>query len=102
MVPSKAVFSRDGGTLKVRGKLDFAEEDELRKWGREALAEGGGVLLDLSEVTYISSSCLGEILVLDETAKKKNQKLKVRIPKALLYVYDLMGLRSVVDTEVIL
>ncbi|MBN1809528.1 MAG: STAS domain-containing protein [Planctomycetes bacterium] len=102
MVPSKAEYSKAKGVLHVVGKLDFAEEEGLREMGKALLSEGKGkVVLDLAKVTYISSSCLGELLVLDEEAKKLGLKLTVRVPRALLYVYDLMGIRSVVDTEIV-
>jgi anti-anti-sigma factor len=101
MAPYKAQYKTEGRVLKVTGKLDFAEEEGLRKAGMGLLSKGeGDIVLDLSKVTYISSSCLGEILVLDEESKKKGKKFKVLIPRALLYVYDLMGIRNVVDTDI--
>jgi len=102
MAPSKAEYSFNKGVLKVSGKLDFAEEEGMRKQAAALLKPGATqCVLDLSGVTYISSSCLGEIIVLDEEAKKHKLKLRVRVPRTLLYVYDLMGIRSIVDTEIV-
>ena len=101
MVPSKAAYEQAGNVLKVEGKLDFSEETTLRKNGMQLLGAGSGyAVLDLSKVTYISSSCLGELLVLNDEAKKKQRKLKVVVPRNLLYVYDIMGLRSIIETAV--
>lgn len=101
MVPSKAAYEVVGNVLKVVGKLDFSEEMAVRKSGMQLLGAGSGyAVLDLSEVTYISSSCLGELLVLDEEAKKRQRKLKVVVPRSLLYVYDIMGLRNIIETVI--
>ena len=102
MVPAKAGYMYEDGVLWVKGKLDFAEEEGMRQYGQQMIKDSGDkVVLDLSGVSYISSSCLGEILVLDEEAKKAGKSLVVRVPRVLLYVYDLMGIRSVVNTEIV-
>lgn len=102
MVPAKAEYALKGSVLKVEGKLDFSEEQALRKNGeRLAGAAAAEVLLDLSAVLYIASSCLGVILLLHENLARKGVRLKVRLSRALLYIYDLMGVRSVVETEIV-
>ena len=101
-VSGRAGYVLEGSVLRVSGKLDAAEEEEFRRQGL-ALAEAGGgtVVLDLSGVSYIASSCLGAILILHEELAARDRRLKVLLPRALLYVYDLMGIRNVVETEVV-
>ena len=99
--PPKAEYAVEGTTLRVSGQLDSGEEEEFRLRGLEiAAGSDAEVILDLAGVSYISSSCLGTILVLHEELSKKGRALKIRLPQTLLYVYDLMGIRNVVDTEI--
>ena len=102
MVPSKAEYAKKGNVLVVSGKLDHGEEEILRQKGEEMEgADSGEVVLDLSAVTYIASACLGTILVLKDFLGKRGVSLSLKLPRSLLYVCDLMGIRNVVRAEIV-
>lgn len=98
----KAEYVLKGNTLKVTGQLDSSQEHGFREHGLKlTAAKKKEVVVDLTGVSYISSACLGTILVLHEELANAGHSLKIRLPHALLYVYDLMGIRNVIETEVV-
>ena len=57
--------------VKLQGDVDLEHSPKVRKTLLDAVAKAGGILVDLSEVTYIDSSgiaCLVEAL---QTARSK-------------------------------
>ncbi len=71
---------RDGcAVLAISGEVDLASEVELADRTREARAEvpDGPVVLDLSGVTFLSSSGLGTLLALSQEAQGQGAVLRI-------------------------
>ncbi len=91
--------------LKVSGKLTIADgAPQLRSAVREALEAGKkNILLDLSEVTTIDSSGLGELISSYSTASQRDGKLKLLNPSRkltdLLYITKLITVFEVHEEE---
>ena len=91
-----ATFELNGNQLKVSGALDPGSEDEVRQWCLELfLGDAGSVSLDLSEVTHITSACIGALVTLwiDLCAAKRGMEI-VTSP-AVSNLLDLGGLTNV-------
>ncbi len=89
----------DVTTLYLNGKLMGGDGAELRE-EVEDLVEAGRVnlVLDLADVTYVDSACLGEIVICHKTVSLKNGKLKLLNPsESLRTLLSRMRLWSLFD-----
>lgn len=96
---------KDGVTiLAPTGNLVIENSHELRYAVREAL-EGGAkkIVLNLSGVTRVDSSGLGEMVSGFSTSQQRDAKLKLAAPPPrindLLYITKLITVFEVFDTE---
>ena len=89
----------DVTTLFLKGKMVGGDGAELRE-EVEDLVEAGRVnlVLDLADVTYVDSACLGEIVLCHKTVSRKNGKLKLLNPsESLRTLLSRMRLWSLFD-----
>ena len=69
----------DRPVLVVRGEVDLSTGGRLRDTVSSVLqqATDGPVILDLSEVEFLSSSGLGQLVALDEEGKRLSRPLRI-------------------------
>lgn len=94
-------FTHGGARLEVLVDLDhhvapvFEEAcQELRK------SSTPEVVIDLTCINFICSSCLGELILTNDRANEDERRLHLIIPKRLVSIFDLMSLRDIIETEV--
>lgn len=57
--------------------------------------------IDLSQIAYVCSTCLGELMLANERVKDSGRKLCVRIPRELVTIFDLLSLREFIHVEIL-
>lgn len=91
-----------GTTLTLHCDLSFSVEREFKKVCDELLdSKGSELLVNLAEVHYICSSCIGVLLLLHEDAKDKGKRVRVRASRSIAPICQLMGLDDVLELEVV-
>jgi anti-anti-sigma factor len=68
--------------VRAEGRLDAKTAPRLLKHCLEAHLEGGHLVLNLSGVTFLSSSGVGVLLVLAEHTKSGGGSLRIAAPSA--------------------
>jgi anti-sigma B factor antagonist len=83
----------DSGRLTVSGELDIATRPELEEAVGALLARGARTLvIELGELTFIDSSGLGLLIVLNELATNDGWTLQLTRPRGqVLSVVELTG-----------
>ena len=88
----------DGGTFTVKGELDFPVEREFQGACAQLLdGEARDMLIDLAGVTFICSSCIGSLFLLQDNARTRHMKLRVRLSRKIATICKMMGLDELVD-----
>lgn len=59
------------------------------------------VVIDLTGVKFICSSCLGELILTNDRITEEKRSLLLRIPERLVSIFDLMSMRDIINTEVV-
>lgn len=78
--------------LKIVGRLDTATAPELEKTLLKATETESALVLDFSELEYVSSAGLRALLVGLKAAKAKSKTLKLRsIQPAVMEVLEMTG-----------
>ncbi len=96
------------GTLTVKGDLSFRVEREFQRACAQLLAlvekhnkgEAQDLLVDLSGVSFICSSCIGSLFLLQDNARTRHVNLRVRLGRKIAPICKMMGLEELVDVEV--
>ena len=89
-----------GGTLRVVGAIGYDLNTGFRDKCDELLASGEKELLvDLSQVLYLSSSHIGVIARLATDAMGQDRKVKVRVTGKVARVLKFAGIDRLVDLE---
>lgn len=66
------------GRLRLRGNFDFASHRDFRAASERAMGLAADrVELDLEGVDYLDSAALGMLLVLEDDAKERRQKIAI-------------------------
>lgn len=96
--------------LTVRGEVDLSTGERLRSTVNTALqrALGQPVILDLSPVDFLSSSGLGQLVALDEEARRMMTSLRIVVdpdrhvirPITTMGLDDVLSLYRTVDEAV--
>lgn len=97
-------FSLDvrAGTLTVTGDLEAGTERDFQRACLQLLAENAkDIVVDLSEVRFICSACLGSLFLLQERAKPRRIGIHLRVNVAIVPICRMMGLDEVADIEVV-
>ena len=94
---------RTGSSLFVRRDLDHDTTEAFEQACLELCASGAiEVIIDLSRVRFICSSCLGILIFVSSRLRSKSgQQLTLRIHADLVEILDLFSLREIIRTEVI-
>lgn len=93
---------RDGRpVLVVRGEVDLSTGGQLRDTVSGVLqqADAGPVILDLSEVEFLSSSGLGHLVALDDEGRRLSRPLRIVVDETRPVVRPIttMGLDDVLS-----
>jgi anti-sigma B factor antagonist len=97
-------FSLDvgAGALTVTGDLEAGTERDFQRACLQLLAEDAKhIVVDLGEVTFICSACLGSLFLLQERAKPRKIQIRLRVNAAIAPICRMMGLDEVADIEVV-
>ncbi len=97
--PATVAFARrDGGTLALTGTLVFATATRAFTEGRQALAAGTAVRLDLAGVTRADSAGLACIVALAAHARRAGHALMVvQWPAGLRALAEVCGVLALLD-----
>ena len=79
--------------LRVRGRIDGRSAPELMQRGLAEQAPNRDLILNLSEVDFVSSAGVGAIMVLAETASRQGGSLRLSpASEAVLSVLGILNL----------
>jgi len=94
------VTTRHDGASCVRliGEIDLAVKDELIDHVRDAAADAALIEVDCSEVTFIDSSGLGALVLLNKEAQSSQKRLTlVDLSDAMRRLIQITGLETALD-----
>lgn len=75
----------EGSTvLLVAGELDPSTAPELARRVQEAIDTGGGVVLDLADVTFMDSSGIAVLIAAHQSLRSGGRNLLLRRPNAVV------------------
>jgi anti-anti-sigma factor len=88
--------SEDGqAVVDVGGELDVHTCGTLEEAVQQAITDGGDVIVDLADVTFVDSSGLRTLIGLHRSAEERGGRLVLREPsRPLLRLLDLTGLQD--------
>ena len=99
---SAMAFEKQGNTLTVRpaGRIDTATSPLLERELRTRLEDIQAVILDLSNVEYVSSAGLRLMLATAQRMEDRGGSMKViHVKEHILEVFELVGFMDVVSVE---
>lgn len=93
---------RDGtkATLRLSGRLTVNDSPGALKDAAAELAANGAthVVLDLADVRYIDSACLGEFIAAQISLGRRGARLQLaRVPDRIMELLKLSGLDGIFD-----
>ena len=95
-------FSREGNTLAVRGTLGINENDAFYEALAELLKAGHKeVVLDLTGVEYMSSTCIGSIAALMTRARQRKMPVTVLTLRRIAHFLNIAGLTVLGDVKIV-
>lgn len=92
------------GELRVTGDLDDAAEEEFKRSCLDLIARAGEtrrhILIDLIEVKFVSTACLGVLFLVYDKASPLNIGVRVRVNDKIAGICKMMGLDKLVSLDV--
>jgi anti-anti-sigma factor len=90
----------DATILSLKGKMVGGDGVELREEVESLVMDGSvDIVLDLADLTYVDSACLGEIVFCHKAVSQKGGKLKLLNPsESLKTLLSRMRLLSLFDS----
>jgi anti-anti-sigma factor len=87
--------------MSVSGRLDAVTAPQFQKALREVVESGTTrVVVDFSELHYLSSAGVGELLVASNLAKDKGGRLLLaNVPRNVVQVFEMCGIASLLQTH---
>lgn len=99
--PKKSV-DVTGGVLTTYADLDQHMTDEFEQACIQLIDSGvRDLVIDLSQIDFVSSSCFGLILALQVKSISREKELSLKVKQDLVSVLDLLGVRSMIPTTVV-
>jgi anti-anti-sigma factor len=103
---SKATITRpvegDGSVavFELLGEHDMASEPELRDALNEALADGQGIVVDLSKAEFIDSSVIHTLIDTQQSLAAEGRELATEVNTAsiVMRALEITGFRAIVAT----
>jgi anti-sigma B factor antagonist len=94
---------RPPAIVRVRGDIDLATRDEIRRQIEDSIDGAGRVVLDLSQVTFIDSSGLTVLVETHQRLGQNPEAFAVRAPsppaRRVLALSGLDQLMTIVDAD---
>ena len=88
--------SLDKATLHLSGEVDVAAREAVIAAGTRAFARCTTLTVDLSEVTFLDSTCLSALLVLMAEAEATQKRIKFHYPNPRIKrLFELAGVTDV-------
>ncbi len=87
IVAAEASVERMGKGMRIRGTINFATANRLRRDGLAFFERGGSIELDLSQVTAADSAGIALLLEWMRVARAKGGTLKITgVPEQILAI----------------
>lgn len=96
---SDTSFEKQGNTLKVkpRGRLDLVASTELEKELKEHMDGVQEIIMDFTDVEYISSGGIRVLLAAEKQLERSNGKVTViHANEHIIEVFELVGFMDIV------
>lgn len=86
-------------TLQPIGNIDYSNSAELDKKIEECSASASQIILDMTDVTYISSAGLRILLNADELMAEKDGFIITNVPSTVMEVLVMTGFAEALTIE---
>jgi anti-sigma B factor antagonist len=94
------VAETDAATeLKLRGECDLSSVDELSERLEAAIAGGKTMVVDLSELSFLDSSCLRALIAAYEQVGRNGRLTLRRGPDNVMRIFEIAGLSDTLPFE---
>ena len=95
-------FTHGGRRLVVLADLDHHVAPEFEgACAQLRQTDAPELVIDLTQIKFICSSCLGELILTNDRINEDNRRLHLMIPERLVSIFDLMSMRDIINTEVV-
>ncbi len=99
---SATVFEKQGNklTVKPKGRLDTATSPVLEKELKKHLDGVQAIVMDFSNVEYISSGGLRVLLATEQLMETRSGSMKlIHVNQHILEIFELVGFMEVITVE---
>ena len=86
-------------TVKIIGRLDTTTAPQLDSFLRDSLAGVTSLLLDFSELEYLSSAGLRVLLATQKTMNKQGNMVIKNVNDTIMEVFDITGFVDILTIE---
>ena len=86
--------------MKVEGRVDTTTSPQLQNAILQAFQKGSKLILDFTEVEYVSSAGLRALLIGQKTANSKGGSMTLtNVPQAVMQVFQMSGFSGILTIE---
>lgn len=86
--------------LKIEGRVDTTTSPQLQNAILQAFQKGSKLILDFTEVEYVSSAGLRALLIGQKTANSKGGSMTLtNVPEAVMQVFQMSGFSGILTIE---
>ncbi|MBQ1491783.1 MAG: STAS domain-containing protein [Blautia sp.] len=99
---STTIFEKNGAVLNVKpeGRLDTATSPALEEEVRAQMDGVREIIMDFSDVEYISSGGLRVLLALEQTLESQDGGLRlIHVNDNILEIFELVGFMEVISVN---
>ncbi len=92
------IFENESLTLALHGRLDTSTAPQLHEVLMAGFEKAKEIVLDFSNVEYVSSAGLRVLLIGQKTSKAKNISMCVRnVSEEIMEVFDMTGFTDILS-----
>ena len=92
--------SGDAIQIQIEGRVDTTTSPQLQGAILQAFQKGNKLVLDFSNVAYVSSAGLRALLIGQKTANSKGGSMTLtHVPEAVAQVFDMSGFSGILTIE---
>ena len=90
----------DAIQIQIEGRVDTTTSPQLQSAILQAFQKGNKLVLDFSNVAYVSSAGLRALLIGQKTANSKGGSMTLtHVPEAVSQVFDMSGFSGILSIE---